>query len=184
MASGPDIGRRAFIAASIATASVSLLPLGAAQAAIPAAGPRALSFVNLHTGERLSTAYWRRGRYLGDACRRFDHLLRDHRTGDVAEISPALFDVLHALRRRLDTEAPFEVISGYRSPRTNAMLSAANGGVAQRSLHMQGMAIDIRIPGTPLDRLHKAAMSLRAGGVGYYARSNFVHVDVGRVRSW
>lgn len=183
MTSGPDHGRRAFMAATLATAAGSLLPFAPARAAIPSA-PRALSFLNLHTGERLATSYWARGRYVPGACRALDRLLRDHRTGEVAEISPKLFDLLYALRGRLGTDAPFEVISAYRSPRTNAMLAQASGGVARRSLHMDGLAIDIRVPGVPLAELHKAAVDLRGGGVGYYPRSNFVHVDVGRVRYW
>lgn len=148
------------------------------------AGPAALAFYNTHTGERLSLVYRERGEYLTDAIAEIDRLLRDHRTGEVAPIDPRLLDQLHQLGALLDTKQPFHVISGYRSPATNAKLAAASGGVAKRSLHMLGQAIDIRMPGRPLQHLHRAALSMQAGGVGYYARSDFVHIDTGRVRSW
>jgi len=143
-----------------------------------------LSFDNLHTGEKLSSTYWADGRLISRGCRQIDWVLRDHRSGDVAAIAPELFDLLFRLRQRLRTDAPFEVISGYRSARTNAALARAGDGVASGSLHMKGLAIDIRVPGLPLPQLHDAALKLEAGGVGYYPRSGFVHVDVGRVRSW
>jgi len=145
---------------------------------------RVLSFENLHTGEKLRTAYWTNGAHVADASRAIDRVLRDHRTGDVAAISPRLLDVLYLLRTSMRTDAPFEVISGYRSPHTNAVLARASGGVAPNSLHTRGMAIDIRLPGCSLADLREKAMALKAGGVGYYAKSGFVHVDVGRVRYW
>jgi len=111
-------------------------------------------------------------------------VLRDHRTGIEGAIDPKLLDLLHALRAVLGTSRAFQVISGYRSPATNQMLAASSRGVARDSLHTRGMAIDIRIPGVALEHLRDAAMRLKGGGVGYYAQSNFVHVDVGRVRSW
>jgi uncharacterized protein YcbK (DUF882 family) len=156
---------------------------------VPAASPRAarghkLAFKNLHTGESLTTAYRVDGQHLPEASRRIDWLLRDHRTGEVAPISVQLLDALYDLRDRLGTEAPFEVISGYRSPKTNAVLANAGSGVARRSLHMRGMAIDIRVPGRSLRRLRTAAVALKAGGVGFYPKSGFIHLDVGRVRYW
>lgn len=154
-----------------------------AHSAVPAA-PRLLSFENLHTGERLQTAYWTGGGYDQAACRRIDWILRDHRAGLAAPIATDLLDLLHAIRMRLATDSSLQIISGYRSPKTNAHLGSAGSGVAANSLHMQGLAIDIRVPGCALVHLRDTAKSLKAGGVGYYPKSNFVHIDVGRVRYW
>lgn len=144
-----------------------------------------LAFVNTHTGESLDVVYREHGHYLDDAIGEIDRVLRDHRNGEVFPIDRALLDQLDALGALLDAGTrPFHVISGYRSPATNAMLAARSGGVATRSLHMSGRAIDIRLPGVPLAALHRAALGMRAGGVGFYPRSGFVHVDTGRVRSW
>lgn len=152
--------------------------------AIPAAAPRVLSFENLHTGERLQAAYWKNGRYESSECRRVDWILRDHRAGLTKPIATDLLDLLHAIRVKLVTNAPFQVISGYRAPATNAHLASAGSGVASNSLHMQGLAIDIRLPGCALAHLRDTAKAMKAGGVGFYPKSNFVHVDVGRVRYW
>lgn len=152
----------------------------------PVADPVArLAFVNTHTGESLDVVFRERGRYLTDAIAEIDRVLRDHRTGEVFPIDHALLDQLDRLGALLGTGTrPFHVISGYRSPATNAKLHARSGGVATRSLHMSGRAIDIRMPGVPLATLHRAALSMQAGGVGYYPGSDFVHVDTGRVRTW
>lgn len=174
--------RRRLLTAGAATLLATCLP--AAARAIPQPAARSLEFLHLHTGERLRTTYWHDGTYVPDARADIDQVLRDFRTGDVAPIDPKLLDLLHALRRRLDTNAPFHVISGYRSPATNAMLAANSGGVAKKSLHMQGMAIDIRLPGRNLDEVRRGARALQRGGVGYYPGSDFVHVDTGRVRFW
>ena len=123
--------------------------------------------------------------YLPRALSTLNHFLRDHYSGDVGVIDPQLFDLLHRLHSGLATTQAFEVISGYRCPETNATLRATRaGGVASRSLHMDGKAIDIRLPGVPLAALRDAALSLGAGGVGFYPREQFVHVDTGLVRSW
>lgn len=171
--------RRSFIGAAAALLSVrpAFANLGSS---------RALSFNNLHTGESLKVDYWTEGAYVPDALVSINHLLRDFRTGDVHVIEPRLLDLLVIMRTKLETEAPINVISGYRSPMTNANLRAEHehSGVAAKSLHMQGMAIDIRIPGRSLDAVHQTALAMRAGGVGYYPQSDFVHVDVGRVRTW
>lgn len=174
--------RRRFLTAGAGLLAATCLPAAANAVVQPAA--KSLEFLNLHTGERLRTTYWHDGRYDASARADINNILRDFRTGDVAPIDPKLLDLLHALRRKLDTSEPFHVISGYRSPKTNASLAAASGGVAKKSLHMKGMAIDIRLPGCELDRLRRAARSLRRGGVGYYPKSDFVHVDTGRVRFW
>src|SRR5579883_2538876 len=167
----------------LTTAGAALLTTLAtpAIASLPRRHARSLALDNLHTGETLRVDYWVNGRYQPDALGAVDHVLRDFRTGEVHRIDPALLDLLDALKRRLGTRAPYQVISGYRSPQTNAMLREMSGGVAANSLHIQGMAIDIRVPGRALSHVHHAAVSLRSGGVGYYPHSGFVHVDVGRV---
>jgi uncharacterized protein YcbK (DUF882 family) len=146
--------------------------------------PRALGFNNLHTGERLKIVYWEDGRYLAEAMDEINWLLRDFRVNRVHPIDPRLLDLLADLQAVLETQAPFEVISGYRSPETNAMLASLADGVAQNSLHMAGMAIDMRVRGRDLRYVRSAARSLRRGGVGYYPHSDFVHIDTGRVRTW
>lgn len=145
---------------------------------------RELRFENLHTGERLAVEYCAAGRYVEDGLVAINHVLRDFRTGDVGRIDPALLDLLHALRQRLGSKQAFQVISGYRSPVTNAALRRRSHAVAERSLHMDGRAIDIRMSDVRLTNLRAAALDLRLGGVGFYPRSDFVHVDVGRVRTW
>ena len=145
---------------------------------------RHLSLYNLHTGERSRFMYWADGRYLPETLSEINYLLRDHRTDEVAAIDVELLDALYLLRQRLDNRHRFEVISGYRSPKTNRRLRQQGHGVAKKSFHMKGMAIDIRLPGTSLAHLHNAALDLRAGGVGYYPNDGFVHVDVGWVRRW
>ncbi len=155
-----------------------------AAALLDADAPRALNFVHTHTGERLHLEYFSAGRYLPDALARLNHFLRDFRTGDEHPIEPGLFDLLHRLSASAGCDQPFHVISGYRSPKTNAALRRQSEAVAAGSLHMTGQAIDIRPTDVPLARLHAAALALRGGGVGYYPSSNFIHVDIGRVRRW
>jgi uncharacterized protein YcbK (DUF882 family) len=146
--------------------------------------PRRLAFYGLHTGESLQATYWTPDGYEPDVLARIDHILRDHRTGEVLAIDTRLLDLLSRLRASLVSTQPLHVISGYRSPATNAGLRQTGEGVAKHSLHVQGKAIDIRVPGVSLRRLHRTAVSLAGGGVGYYERSQFVHIDVGRVRYW
>jgi uncharacterized protein YcbK (DUF882 family) len=147
-------------------------------------GERKIQLRNLHTGERLRATYWEDGKYIPETMRDVAHFLRDHRTGDKHRIDAGLMDILHDLHLRTGNRREFHIISGYRSPKTNRMLSSRSGGVAKRSLHMRGRAIDIRLPGTDLHKLRKAALSMRAGGVGYYPQANFLHVDTGRYRTW
>ena len=187
---GREVGRRAFLGFGAAAAAAALLP-GRADAAAPKAlakvPTRVLSFLHTHTGERLKVEYCWGGSYRPDALLEINRLLRDFRVGEVKPIDPKLLDLLHELGGTLETDQPFHVISGYRSPKTNKMLQSRGGshsGVASGSLHQVGKAIDIRLPGVKLDRLRGAARSLRLGGVGYYPSSNFVHVDTGRVRYW
>lgn len=174
--------RRRFLRHSLAAAT---LPAALLPARARAAAPRSLAMVHTHTGEHIDIVYATGERYETPALGRLDHFLRDHYSGEVGHIDPALHDLLHAVRRTLGTERAFHVISGYRCPATNERLrTTRSGGVAKRSLHMDGRAIDVRLPGVPLAELRDAALSLKAGGVGYYASSQFVHLDTGRVRRW
>lgn len=146
---------------------------------------RTLAFANLRTGETVKATYWEAGAgYVKDALAALNKALRDGRTGDVHAMDPRLLDLMAAVNAKVGSNAPIEVICGYRSPKTNAMLAARSGEVAKHSLHMDGKAVDIRVKGVELRHLHKAAVSLQQGGVGLYPVSNFVHLDVGRVRSW
>jgi uncharacterized protein YcbK (DUF882 family) len=145
---------------------------------------RSLAFYNLHTGESLRVDYWSEGTYAAGALHDIDHILRDYRTGGVKEIDIRLLDLLHQLRGTLGASEPYHVISGYRSAATNASLRAGSDGVARHSLHVDGRAIDVRLPGVRLGDLHRAALAQRGGGVGYYPSSVFVHLDTGRVRAW
>jgi uncharacterized protein YcbK (DUF882 family) len=163
-------------------ASANATPTEPARASVRDA--RLLSLINTHTGESFADAYWENGNYVSGAMAAINRVMRDHRSGEVHEIDPRLLDQLHTLRAAVDARSPFQIISGYRSPATNATLAAASGGVATRSLHMDGRAIDIRVGGVDLTRLRDAALAMNAGGVGYYASSDFIHVDTGRVRRW
>jgi len=145
---------------------------------------KSLYLYNLHTDESLDIVYWRKGKYLQDALHEINYFLRDYRTDEVTSINKRLLDLLHNLHKRLGTDHPFHVISGYRSPATNSYLRKCSRGVAKNSLHMYGKAIDINLPECKLSSLRQAALTLRAGGVGYYPAHDFIHVDVGRVRSW
>lgn len=143
-----------------------------------------LCFRHTHTDESLRVVYRSGGMYVPSALERIDWLMRDFRTGDVARIDPRLLDILHTLRTVCGGES-FEIISAFRSPATNERLHQADGrGVATRSLHMDGRAIDVRMPGFDTAALRDAALALQAGGVGYYRESDFVHLDTGRVRHW
>jgi uncharacterized protein YcbK (DUF882 family) len=173
--------RRQFLRSSTAVLA-TLLPVTSLWAK-PAA-TRSLSLVHTHTGERISSVYFRDGAYVPTELTRISYLLRDFRTGDVKAIDPAVLDILADVRTHAGSEAAFEVICGYRSPQTNAMLHARSSGVAEHSLHLEGRAIDVRLPGVPSARLRDLALSMSRGGVGYYAASDFVHLDNGRVRHW
>jgi uncharacterized protein YcbK (DUF882 family) len=176
------VDRRHFLQAVVTAAPLLALPRLAA--AVPI-GPRVLTFAHLHTAETLEVEYMDGVRYLPDALSAVNRLLRDFRTGEVHDIDPRLLDLLHALKGSTGSRKPFEIISGYRSPTTNAMLRThGGGGVASSSLHMRGQAVDIRVADVRLEDLRAAALDLARGGVGYYPSSNFVHVDTGRVRRW
>jgi uncharacterized protein YcbK (DUF882 family) len=158
-----------------------------AESTVPSPHEYRLRFYHTHTGERLDVVYRRGDQYIPEALDELDHYLRDHRTGDVRHFDPRLFDLLHDVTAALgDSGGEIDVICGYRTPWSNEFLRTRNPhtGVAQHSLHMQAEAIDIRLPGIPTSELRDAALRLHRGGVGYYRSSDFVHVDVGRVRHW
>lgn len=173
--------RRRFLSLAGTVAASAVLSPAPVLAAVT---ERRLSFHHTHTREDLSLAYASVVGYRPDALERIDLFLRDFRTGDVHAIDPPLLDLLNDLSALIGTSEPFHVISGYRSPRTNAMLRSRSEGVARHSLHMDGRAIDIRLPDVPLRQLRDAAVALARGGVGYYPGSDFVHVDTGRIRTW
>lgn len=154
-------------------------------AVVPAPQPKVLSLANIHTGERLKCEYFEKGVYITDALDEINHLFRDYHNDAVHPIDPALLDQLYELKHVLDVKKPFDVLSGYRSPETNADLRKHSDGVAKNSLHMEGRALDIRIQGIETSYIRDAALAMkRRGGVGYYEKSDFVHIDTGRVRDW
>jgi uncharacterized protein YcbK (DUF882 family) len=176
-----ELDRRAFLRnAGICT--LALVPIGTACAG--AMEWRSLSFVHTHTGESLSAVYFKDGSYQQTALERFNHLLRDFRTGDVHPIAPAVLDILVELQVLANRSGPYEVISAYRSPQTNSGLRNRSSGVAEHSLHMEGRAIDVRLAGFSTRKLQELALQMGRGGVGFYPKSDFVHLDNGRVRSW
>jgi len=177
-------GRRSFLALAAWGVAASLFP-AIASARVPLPAARRLSFYNLHTDECVETCYWLNGDYVPTALEQIDSVLRDHRTGETRRMSPALIDLIFALSASLGTSAPVQVVSGYRSAATNALLHADDpGGVAEHSLHLTGEAVDLCFEGRALGRVRDAALALNGGGVGYYPKSGFVHVDVGRLRRW
>ena len=180
------VNRRHFLKIGVlATAAAAVGPLQLAEAVIQSlASNRRLSIFNTHTEENLDICYCRNGVYRPDALNQINHILRDHRTGESMTIKPRLLDMLNTLARRLDPAEPFHIVSGYRSPETNSMLHRQSRGVARRSFHTLGMAVDIRIPGLRTKGLRAEALKLQAGGVGYYPESDFIHLDCGPVRHW
>lgn len=165
-----------------------VVPIGrTSESSAPPAPEYRLRFYHTHTGERLDIVYRRGDTYLPEALDKLDYYLRDHRTGEVHHFDPRLFDLLHELTASLhDLGGEINVICGYRTPWSNEFLRtrSPHTGVARHSLHMQAEAIDIRLPGVPTSELRDAALRLHRGGVGYYRSSDFVHVDVARVRQW
>lgn len=162
----------------------SLALANPATAVASAAKGRSLRLTNVHTNETFSGEYWYDGKYAHDAFGEIKSVLRDFRTNEKFPIDPRLMDILYVLQHRLENVTTFNVFSGYRSPTTNHMLRETTNGVARGSLHMQGQAIDVNLPGTRLPSLKAAAIRLKSGGVGYYPSSDFVHIDTGRARSW
>lgn len=179
-----SLDRRSFLRFGGAAALAFSLFTPEEALAVVKAPARRLAILNTHTGERVSVEYWSRGRYVKEGLRAINRVLRDHHSGKVCQMSTHLLDVVHLLHRRVGAHGPIHVVSGYRSPETNAYLSEISDGVARHSFHTQGKAVDLHIPGYSLNKLHRAALALRAGGVGYYPDSHFVHVDVGPRRQW
>jgi uncharacterized protein YcbK (DUF882 family) len=176
------LGRRSILKWGLGVVGAGLVAPGLALA--DTTPMRTVSLDNLHTGEKLQAVYWDQGDYIPDVLDAVNEHLRDFRTGDVHVIDTRLLDLLDAVSTLTGATAPFQVISGYRSPATNAMLHERSEEVAKKSFHMSGMAIDIRLPGVELSHLHAAGLALARGGVGYYPESNFIHMDVGPVRQW
>jgi len=192
MLENTDISRRHFLKKTMSAGT-----LGAAMAMLPTLAnahaiemPRdisdfKISFRNQHTGESFSSVYKANGRYNPDAFHEINHVMRDFRTGDIFPIDPRVIDILFMVRYNAGAEhIPYEILSGYRSPKTNAMLGRAGTGVASNSLHMTGQAADLRLPGYKTRYIRNLAVKLKAGGVGFYPKSNFIHVDTGRPRNW
>lgn len=180
----PSVLQSEILKAAPLVAPDTVVPSAPAALAAALADVRRVTLHNLHTGDRFDEVYWEKGRYVPDALAAAQHALRDWRNGEEHFMDPKLFDLLHGISQKLETRQPFQIISGYRSPASNAAMHARSAGVAEHSQHMQGKASDIRVEGVELSNLHKAALSLQAGGVGLYPVSDFVHVDVARVRAW
>lgn len=179
------ITRRDFLGTGLAAGGLLALP-GLARAGVsPATPSRRLRLYNTHTAEMLDVTYFENGEYHPQALAELDFILRDFRANEAMPMARGVLDLVHDLSVALETDAPVHIISGYRSPATNAMLrETRDGGVAKHSLHMDGMAIDLRVPGRSLAQVHNAALKLHRGGVGFYTKEDFVHVDVGRIRRW
>jgi len=177
----PLINRRRFLQFGAGLATSLSVPTAFAKSRAP---DRVLSLHSLHTGERLKATYWADGQYQHDELAAINHILRDHRSGEVMEMDLNLVNLLNLLHDQVNGKKSFDIISGYRSPQTNESLRSKSSGVAKKSYHMKGQAIDLALPGRDLSNLHKAALALKTGGVGYYPRSGFIHVDTGPVRNW
>ena len=175
------LSRRALLTTAAAATALSV----ARPAAAHVFGPeRKIFLANPHTGETFHDIYWAEGDYIFEALKQLDVLLRDHHNDKITVMDPELIDLLAGLRRKLGIAQPIQVISAYRSRETNAALRRRNRHVARNSLHMEGKAVDIRVPSFNLAKLRRAAVALQAGGVGSYANANFIHLDVGPVRVW
>ena len=179
----PCVERRGFL--KLAAVSLGTLVTSPLLAKTATTKERTISFHNARTNESLKTVYWTpREGYIRDSLHEISRILRDHRTGQIKIFDPALIDQMYILKLKMDYRKPLHIVSGYRSPATNAMLRRRNRAVAKNSFHMYGKAVDIRLPGHNIGTLYRAAVSLKAGGVGYYPRSNFIHIDTGPIRTW
>lgn len=181
-----NVDRRLFLKGGLslsATALISTVGVKPAFAA-PSNGRYDLSVHNMHTGESYKGVYRVGNEYLPEAFEYINNALRDHRTGEVFPIDPRVIDIAAAIHRMSGSKKEFQVLSGYRSPKTNNSLRKKSSGVAKQSLHMSGQAMDLKLPDVSNSRLRETAIKLKAGGVGYYPRSGFVHVDSGRFRTW
>lgn len=167
------------------TAAAAVIPCNALASAYGSVSDvRELHFYNVSTHEDLKVIYWKEGWYIPEALAEINHIFRDFRTGKVKAINKELLDLLFKVRKQINVDKPFHIISGYRSPGSNAILRKYNKNVAKNSLHMYGKAVDIRVPGFSLRTLRREAMNLGKGGVGYYPHAKSIHVDIGEVRYW
>jgi uncharacterized protein YcbK (DUF882 family) len=178
----PKTSRRRSVLKILFSTSIASLFLPAKK--VLALDEKRLSFYHTHTNKKLEVTYSRGGEYIGSALTEINNFLADFRTGDVTSIDPTLLDFIYDIRESLGSSGTFEVISAYRSPQTNEMLRDRSGGVAKNSQHLLGKAIDVRLDDVDLPKLRDVALAMQRGGVGYYEKSNFVHVDTGRVRRW
>ncbi len=177
--------RRDFLKLGFVLTGVVLNPFSAQAAFEPKPQKnKTLAFYNTHTDERLHVDFFQNGQYDTAALRKINAILRDHRSGEIKAIDVKLLELLHAISNKTKSQAPLHVISGYRSAATNKLLRKKSKGVASKSMHMLGKAIDFRIPGFSTRQLKHVACKMKGGGVGYYSKSDFVHVDTGRVRYW
>lgn len=176
------VNRRRFLQGLGGLGVVAMLPMPVL--ASRSAPVRKLSLHSINTGEQVTASFWEEGRYLKEGLNTLNRIMRDYRAEEQSEIDPKLYDQLYLLQHRLGRVGEIQIISGYRSPNTNAMLRRTSRGVAKKSYHMKGQAIDLRLPGVPLAQVRQAALNMKVGGVGYYPSSNFVHLDTGPVRSW
>lgn len=177
-----SVNRRRFLQGLGGLGVVAMLPMPAL--ASRSAPVRKLSLHSINTGEQVTASFWEEGRYLKEGLNTLNRIMRDYRAEEQSEIDPKLYDQLYLLQHRLGKVGEIQIISGYRSPNTNAMLRRTSSGVAKKSYHMKGQAIDLRLPGVPLAQVRQAALNMKVGGVGYYPSSNFVHLDTGPVRNW
>lgn len=176
------MNRRGFLNTCVGLSAGLILPEAFAKSSHE--HERVLSLFNTHTGEKVTATYWAEGQYIHDEVKAIEWLLRDHRVGKAHTMDMRVLNILHAIQSRVNNARPYHIISGYRSPETNEMLRRRSSGVDKNSYHILGRAIDIRLPRFDTSNLRKVAVSLQAGGVGYYPRSNFVHVDTGKIRTW
>jgi uncharacterized protein YcbK (DUF882 family) len=175
--------RRGFLTLGLGAAA-SLVVAHPVEAAVRRLPERSLHLYNTHTGESLKTVYWAEGRYQTKSVAQVSRFLRDHRNGQIHPIDPKLLDLMASVQHKIGAKGAIHIISGYRSPATNAVLASYSDGVASHSLHMEGRAVDIRLPGHQTRYVGRAAKAMKAGGVGIYPDSDFVHIDTGRVRTW
>ena len=179
------ITRRGLLGAFAATALTAAPTYSQAAGFLRGAGDiRRIAMYSGRTGERIDTIYWIEGEYIPEALREINIFMRDWRTGEAVQMDQRTVDIMTAARNLMDTSEPYMLLSGYRSPQTNAMLRSNSSGVARNSLHMRGQAADLRLSSRSTAQMAQAAQACRAGGVGRYAGSNFVHMDCGPVRSW
>ena len=181
----PVVSRRGLLGVFAATAVIAAPTYSSAFGLLKGAGDiRRIKMYSGRTGETIDTIYWIEGEYIPEVLKEINHFMRDWRSDETIKIDPRNMDILAAAHRLMDVNEPYMLLSGYRSPATNAMLRSHSRGVAKHSLHMKGQAADLRLQSRSVSQMAKAASACASGGVGRYSRSNFVHMDCGPVRSW